>query len=479
MNLRVYRPLAAAIVFATAPALATTYYVRTDGGSAEQCTGTSDAPLQENTTHQACAWRHPFEALPPGATPRIAGGDTLVIATGSYVMGLGAPGTDSLAVCRDAPWDCHAAALPSGSAQERPTRVFGAVASKGCQHAPELWGAERAAAVLDLRGSSNIEVACLEITDHSSCIELHNGTPRAACEREHAPFGPWVAVGILAADSANVRLADVNIHGLAHDGIRAARLRDWTLERVRIVGNGWSGWNGDLGGDSSNHGALIFRDVEIAWNGCGERYPDGEHFGCWGQQRGGYGDGLGTGDTAGNWLFERVNVHHNSQDGLDLLHANAEAVVTFRDVHAQANAGNQLKASGAVTVENSDVVGDCSALIDDGLDAADACRARGNTLAIRVAPNAQMRISANTVAGEGDCLIDIGCTSDNCRGSRVRIAHNVLHGSEGKNSPGREPCAAWVDPNLRGAQLEFDDNDLHSTRGAKCPETFSHCRPHD
>jgi hypothetical protein len=471
--------VAAFLLLAVVQGGAATYYIRSDGGSAEQCTGLSDAPVSGDGSQQACAWRHPFEALPPGRPARIAGGDTLVIAAGSYMMGAGAPGTETSKLCRNAPWDCRAGALPSGPAADRPTRVRGAAADHGCAHAPELWGTQHAAAVLDLRGSSNVELACLEITDHSSCIEFHNGTPRDACEREHMPYGPWAAVGIVAEDAANVNLRDVNIHGLAHDGIRAGRLRDWTLDRVRIVGNGWSGWNGDVGGNSSNAGKLIFRDVEIAWNGCAEQFPGGEHGGCWGQQRGGYGDGLGTAETGGDWLFERVAAHHNTQDGIDLLHANARATVTFRDVRAQANAGNQLKASGRVSVENSNVVGACSALMDNGLASDDACRARGNTLSIHVAAGAQARIMSNTIAGEGDCLIDIGCSEQSCRGSHVKIARNIMHGTQGKISSERLPCAVWADPNLHGAVLQFERNDVQATRGRRCPEGFTRCAARD
>jgi hypothetical protein len=458
---------------------ASTYYVRADGGTAEQCRGTQNTAFTQ-TTNGACAWRHPFEALPPGGRARIGSGDTLVIAGGSYQMGVGAPGSDGFGPCKpDQAWDCHAAAVPPGTAPDRPTRILGEGYDRGCASPPQLWGSERAASVLDLTRSSNVEIACVEITDHADCIEFHNGTPRAACEREHAPFGPWAAVGIAAADAANVTLRDVNIHGLAHDGIRAGRLRDWTLERVRIVGNGWSGWNGDIGGNSSNAGKMIFRDVEIAWNGCAEKFPGGEHTGCWGQQRGGYGDGLGTGETGGDWVFERVDAHHNTQDGIDLLHANAQASVTFRDVRAQANAGNQLKASGTVTVQHSNVTGTCSALVEHSdLDQDDACRARGNTLSLHVAPAARIEVAGNTLEGEGDCLIDLGCSGRNCGDSRVKIVHNILHGAPGKNSPDRLPCAAWVDPNLHGAQLEFDNEHVEGTRGSRCPEGFTRCGAH-
>jgi len=37
-----------------------TFYVRDDGGSAEQCDGRRDAAYPGKGTHQACAWWHPF-----------------------------------------------------------------------------------------------------------------------------------------------------------------------------------------------------------------------------------------------------------------------------------------------------------------------------------------------------------------------------------------------------------------------------------
>jgi hypothetical protein len=39
-----------------------TYHVRTDGGSAEQCTGLADAPYPGGGTNQPDAWDHPIRA---------------------------------------------------------------------------------------------------------------------------------------------------------------------------------------------------------------------------------------------------------------------------------------------------------------------------------------------------------------------------------------------------------------------------------
>src|SRR5579864_3749198 len=88
----------AAVLAAPFATAATTYYIRTDGGSFTQCTGKVDAPYPGSGSNQACAWHHPFDALPPNTditppTPaRIAGGDTVIIEPGSYEMGLNAPG---------------------------------------------------------------------------------------------------------------------------------------------------------------------------------------------------------------------------------------------------------------------------------------------------------------------------------------------------------------------------------------------------
>lgn len=471
-----YASALATLLAAAAPAA--TYHVRVDGGSAQQCDGRHDAALA-GAVSRHCAWNHPFVALPPGGPARIAGGDTLLIAAGSYMMGAGAAGTQDLPKCRaDWPWDCHAAALPPGPSPRRPTRLAGAGFDSGCGNPPQLWGTQRAASVLDLEGSSNVEIACLEITDHASCIEFHNASAQTArCARDQAPYGAWASVGISAAHAANVRLTDLDIHGLAHDGIRAGALSDWTLQRVRIVGNGWSGWNGDIGADSPDRGSMRFSDVEIAWNGCAERYPGRAHFGCWGEQAGGYGDGLGTGSTGGIWQFERVHVHHNSQDGIDLLHADASAAVLMRDVRAEDNAGNQIKVSGAVRIEQSTVLGTCNALAQQGkLDPADSCRAAGNSISLHLPDRGQALISGNRIEGEGDCLIDLQCAQGGCSGASATISANTLHAtSPAAGVAVRPPCALWIAPDSSAIDVRFGDNELGALRGVPCPARVSAC----
>jgi hypothetical protein len=422
---------------------AITYYVRTDGGSHDQCTGLVDAAYPGSGTGQPCAWNHPFQALPPGGVPRITGGDTLIIASGSYTMGFGAPGTDS---CEsDGAFDCHMPPIPSGPDPAHPTRILGAGWDSGCTDPPELWGTQRPWFILNLTDASNVEIACLEITDHSSCVESHSGG--LPCERDTYPYGDWAAAGIYAEDSANVRLAHLNIHGLAVAGIHAGRLTDWTVEDVRIVGNGWVGWDGDIDGDDSNAGTLTFRRWTVEWNGCGETYPGGEPTGCWGQTAGGYGDGVGTGATGGHWIIEDSAFLHNTSDGLDLLYAReVGSSILIRRTIAAGNAGDQLKTTGPTVVENVIAASNCGFFEGQPFTFnVDNCRAGGSALAFTLRAGNQITVVNSTVSGQGDCLIIAECMEgETCAGSEsILLRNDIFQGHPEFGSSGDTTCFAW------------------------------------
>jgi hypothetical protein len=434
----------------------TTYYIRPDGGSANQCNGLADTPFSESVS-PACAWNHPFWALPPQGSARMAGGDTLRIAPGQYRMGYGAPGAtrcDAFSA-----YDCYMAPIPSGSDAAHPTRILGTGWESGCANPPQLWGAEHADRILNLDGSNNVDVACLEITDHSACVESQeNGLP---CERDNPPYGDWAAVGIFAADSANVRLSNLNIHGLANSGVHAGRLMDWTVEYVRIAGNGWSGWDGDIGEDGSNQGTLTFRRWLVEWNGCGETYPGGRPTRCWAQSAGGYGDGVGTGATGGHWIIEDSAFLHNTSDGLDLLYARLPgARVDVRRVIAEGNAGNQIKTTGPTHMENVIVVGNCNFFsgqpfayrmdtngdgTPDG-DSVDPCRAGGDAISLDLNPGDQASVVNSTLTGEGTCLLIAMCAyQKDCLRSQqnVLLTNDIFEGNPSFSRSGEDVCFAW------------------------------------
>ena len=382
-------------------AQATTFYVRADGGDASQCNGRSDAAYPGSGTAQACAWKNPNIAMPSSGSARIAGGDTLLIGAGSYQIGSGG----------------YMQPIPSGTSSAR-TKILGKPGTT-----PKLVGVAGTHRVLNLDGSSNVEVGNLEVTDNSDCVFNHSNSA-AACTSSM----PWARVGLYARASSNVWLHDVNIHGMAKNGMNAGGLTNWTMERFKLNKNGAAGWDGNIGTGASNSGKMVMRDIEIAWNGCGERVSTGEPWACWAQQTGGYGDGMGTTDTAGDWLIEDAFVHHNTSDGIDLRYMNGADTtkVTLRRVYSVANAGNQVKLKGNSLIENSVLVGQCTYFRGKFyMTTGDLCRAYGSSLLLILTGNDVATVRHNTIAGEGDAQIAYG---EGTSTDKIYIQNNMVVG---------------------------------------------------
>ena len=451
-------------------ASATTYYVRTDGGTASQCNGQADAAYPGSGSNMSCAWNHPFVALPPTTsthpmTPRIHGGDTLVIDAGSYQMGADGKNVSTTygACYLGSPWDCVMPSIPSGTASN-PTRIVGAGWDSGCKAPPELWGSDQPYHILDLDGSSNVIVACLNITDHSACIQ-GDSDASVSCNHTSAPYGAWAPLGIHAQDSSNVTLQDLNIHGLASTAIQAGRLSNWTVTRVKMIGNGRAGWNGDLGGStgSSNSGTLNFNNIEIGWSGCAEQYPSTTIYACWGSQTGGYGDSFSTASTGGNWTFNQVYIHDGTQDGLDMLYADGTGKVTVLRSRFEGSAGNQVKIAGPSVVQNSVIIGNCAHFNGQyDMTSGDNCRAAGNALVMRVFPGNLVSLSYNTISGQGDCLVQADGNYGSST-SEVDLYDNVLLGQTKWADSSQKSCLFyWSEPPL--GKVAIQGNVIWNTR---------------
>ena len=428
-------PAGACVTPPPPPTSGTTYYVRPDGGTAAQCTGRADAAYPGSGTAQACAWAHPFWALPPkdSADPvRIAGGDTLEIAPAEYRMGYGAPNTSA---CESSyPWDCYMKSPPSGPSATAPTRIVGKGWNGACVAKPVLWGAERVASVVNIAGAKNVMVACVEITDRAACAQWHDRavtTPRGyTCKRDVYPFGDWAQNGMAISGVENLTLQDLDIHGLSDYGILAGNVTNQTLTRVRLAANGWGGFNGDLGaspGSAQNYfpGRNAWSRVTVEWNGCVETYPAKQPMGCWGQSAGGYGDGVGTGRTGGDWVITDSVFRFNTSDGLDLLYHAAGGTLTIERVWAEGNAGNQIKVAGNARIANAVVLGNCDfhagkpfeGLVDiraeDGGDAdtladdrsVDSCRALVDSIAVTLAAGESASIVNSTIVSGGNTIV--------------------------------------------------------------------------
>ena len=435
----------------------TTYYIRPDGGTAGQCTGTSDAPYPGSGTNQPCAWAHPFWALDGGGNWKIQGGDTIIIAEGSYKMGYGAPNTSWCDA--EGAYGCVLPPLPSGPNSANPTRILGKGWNSGCSAPPELWGSQRPWQIIDLTGSSNVYIGCLEITDHSNCVEFHaNGA--VSCERDTYPYGDWASEGIIATDSANVTLKNLDIHGLASTGIRAGRISNWTVEDVRIAGNGWAGWDGDVEGDDSNSGTISFKRFTVEWNGCGETYPGGQPHNCWSQTAGGYGDGFGTGTTGGHWIFEDSIFRYNTSDGLDLLYArNSGSRIEIKRTMSYGNAGNAIKVNGPTSIENSLMIGNCGFFHGKSFTYnVDDCRALGSPLSFSLRKGATFSLVNSTIVGQGDCLMGGECDDNSCDGSEtIIIQNNAFQGYADYLDPEDTTCYLWLEPfNLFDLRMDYN-----------------------
>lgn len=438
-------------------ASATTFYVRTDGGDVKQCTGRSDAAYPGSGTGRACAWKHPFHALPPKGPARIAGGDTLIIGGGQYMMGQGAPGAVN---CNAA--SCFMTKIPNGPSSTSRTRILGKPGTR-----PVLWATERATRMINLEGSSNVEIGNLEITDRSDCVYDHS-VASARCKTSSAPYGQWGRVGIYARASSNVYLHDLNIHGMAHMGINAGGLSNWTLERVKINKNGKAGWDANVGESiSNNSGKITLRDVEIAWNGCGERWQTGAIWACWAQSTGGYGDGLGTYYTGGQWLIEDSFIHHNTSDGLDLRYMDGKdgTTVTIRRVHAVGNAGNQIKLRGNGIVENSVIIGNCTYWSGKHyMRSTDNCRASGNSLQLILTPSDKVTVRHNTITGQGGVLVS---AHEGDSASNIYLQNNVLVGFPRWDDSSTQTSAFYQAS--KSPRVSWSGNLLWKVKGNACP----------
>lgn len=489
--------------------IATTYYVRIDGGTSTQCTGVADAAYPGGTaTNQACAFAHPAWALgTAGVQGKMVGGDTLIINPGQYMIGFGMPNDPQ----KSTNWT-YSSVLnvpPAGPSATNKTKIYGNGYASGCSGMkPQLWGTERVSRVLAI--ASNTEIGCLELTDHSACIE--NGPVDGSigefpvqCIRNAYPHGPWASTGLLITDgSSNISISNVDIHGLAGKGLVAYHLGDTSFTKVRIIGNGFVGWDSDgPSSDDSYNGTIHFTNSNIEWNGCGEKYPlttsdlssstDKHH--CWEQQQGGFGDGIGLGDgSPGNWVITNSSISWNSSDGVDLAHGDGNSIIKFIRSKAEGNNGNQFKSTGDVFIENSVIVGNCSFFLNQSFTSKKSnagttidmnyCRAAGAAISINVPLSSNKAyVSNSTIIGNGDTLLTLagkGCVNGV---KQVFAYNNIFYGGDDwrynyDQSPSREQVAFyWAGTPCNSSNIDEDYNIVYLTKNnnSGCVGPHSKC----
>lgn len=383
------------------PLLGSTWYVRPDGGTrfssrvpSGQCDGKTDAPYPGSGTNRHCAFKDVRYLWQDGSyttsTAQSAfpsygwigsGGDTYLI-HGSLGAGVSyRVGWDNKATSLDQqtkqywgvqgdPYASGAPPPPSGTAAAH-TRILGEnyASCVDPKSRTQLHGGYGVFAILNMSGSSYVDVACLDITDFSSCGKAGQAN---SCNKDIGSLSDFAANGIAWSNtSTHNTLTDVRIHGMAAAGMVGPTGDGTVFTDLELSGNAASGWNADAGDGKTGTGSLLVRHYVIAWNGCAEEYPIVDKLpyqDCTDDNSGGYGDGFGTATVPSSpgWTaqFDDGEVFNNTQDGLDALHlTGAGSSMTVTHTLAYGNMGQQLKVGGTSgTMQGNLIFTNCNAL---------------------------------------------------------------------------------------------------------------------
>mgnify|MGYP001546647103 FL=1 len=502
------------------PLAATTWYVRPDGGTRYstqnrdgRCDGKADAAYPGKGVNRHCAfndarflWQDGSKTYGngfPGWGWIGTGGDTYII-RGSIAEGVsyrvGWPNNSGAcvgSVCSGVSGDQFHSGIPvppPGTAEQH-TRILGGNygSCKSQSARTQLHGGWGVLNVLNLRGASYVDIACLDITDFSNC---GRDKDTYGCESGGRVLSDFASQGITFNNkSTNVTLTDVRVHGMGSDGIFGAPGTGFVGRDLALIGNADSGWNADAGDKTSGEGSFLVQDYDISWNGCVEQYPIVDrlpYFSCRDDVHGGYGDGFGTASVASQapgWQvrFDNGTVSYNTQDGLDALHVSGPgSSITISRTLAYGNEGQQFKAGdGAVaTMEHNIIFGNCGALTqtipgrpvptDDQLG--DTCRA-GNTAVVLMAPPQVPAVyQYNTMYTNGVIGLEVEYQGKPDGTQTIKYDHNIFVGFP--NSDGENPTPIYSNTDLKmfgNPGSSFSHNvTYHARSNWRCPATALH-----
>ena len=429
------------------PSFATTWYVRLDGGTSAQCTGTANAAYPGSGSAQSCALNHPAWVIgAPGTTALLQGGDTLIIddtnhTTGlqaQYKIGYGMPNTDSANCALSWSYDCAMSPIPSGPNAANPTTIKGIGHNSGCTAKPQLWGSDGTQQIFNLSHASNVNIACLELTDHSNC-GFRVGNPVCPERWDTSQLsGPWSKNGIYAVGGTNFTFTNLDVHGFGERGFLMGGINGLTFDHVNMDGNYWVNWDSDVGASSYNSGTISLNSVKNRFSGCSEAYPRSPTFNtadysnCTDQNSGGYGDGYGGATTGGDWIIANSEFSHNTQDGLDLLYHDGTGSVSIQRSLFEGNTGNQIKiTSPATTIANSIIISNCNYLSTNGkvfnTGSWASCRAGGDAVVYSIAQGGSYQMYDSTVYSDGNSNVLFTNNLGTCNGTEHYIFTNNIN----------------------------------------------------
>ncbi len=526
--------LSISISGATASGPGTTWYVRPDGGTRYsinvqngQCDGQGDAPYPGSGVNQHCAfndvrymWQDGSQAYGagmPGWGWVISGGDTVII-RGSIGSGVSYRiGWNNNSSSFDAatnqywglqgdPYDSGIPVPPSGTVGQH-TRILGEnyAACHTAAAKTQLHGGYGVVSVIDMSGASYVDLACLDITDFSSC---GRASQAMGCNTNPGSLSDFATYGISWANtSTNDTLTDVHIHGLGNSGMVGPTGTGMVFKYLDILGNASSGWNADDGSGTTGWGTLLVQNYNISWNGCAEEYPmvDAVPYGdCTDDNGGGYGDGFGTtsipSSPAWNVHFDQGVVSYNTQDGLDAKHLTGPgSTVTVTSTLAYGNMGQQIKVGGAAgTLINNVIVGNCNALkqsipgTPSGYNSklSDFCRAADTAVVMNLGKGTTTTVQFNTLYSAQAVGYELDCdtSNGNCDStSLVDFRNNVFVGFQNSAPNGyvgggsgeySDPIyltnssgSAWPNPFLNSGSLYTNNVTYHPKSNWVCPQS--------
>ncbi len=448
------------LMLLTLPALATTWYVRPDGGSRfspdnpqGQCNGKTDAAYPGSGSNRNCALNDPRYLYSTGGNQPyswiISGGDTVLMRGGPYRIG-GSTSADCPAFSNGCASDNSFIPAPPPGTDAQPTRLLGENYAS-CSAKTQLYGGYTVNAVFDLRGTHDVQVQCFDITDHSQCSVMGDRHP-SSCTGTLAD--DLAKSGILTDNNTHdITLQDLDIHGFRSNGISGPVGGVINANRVRIAFNGSAGWNFDDGlGHHSVNGQMNWTSVLFEGNGCIEEYPITHAFPavfCYDDGNGGYGDAVGTNDDQINFNVDHSTFRYNTQDGLDLLHDRG-ANITVTNSSFYGNMGQQLKLGpmASTVVRNNLFLTNCKRLSADmpgapagyNAELSDFCRASAAVIMVQRGDNAgggSYIFQNNSFVGyTGDAMLETGeCTdsfvsalTNDCNTPNIVYQNNLMVG---------------------------------------------------
>lgn len=453
------------VLFYTGLANATTWYVRPDGGTrfssfatSGQCDGQADVAYPGSGTNQHCAYND-FRYMWSDNTNQpmawvIAGGDTVIL-RGCHALGsqenpdnphcrLGydndTSGASPNAWCGSGVPNviCFNPPIPAGTSGAH-TKILGQnFASCGVGQKTQLFGGFGLLGVINMFHTSYVDLECLELTDHSSCMAHGTAGLPSRCSTG-VPYSDYSDVGLLFAInsgganlSGNILLQDVDLHGFPSDGLAGAIGGAITMVRVTSNFNGFAGWDFDYhtsgNGIPNNPLASINASyVTMNWNGCNEEYPIVDSIPatyCYSILNNGFGDAWSGQDSdLASMTCDHCEMSYNVKDAFFGPHT-AIGNVTITNSVATNNGGQTWKAnlgsSGNWTMKNTLTNNNCHRLKESitgapstfnlNINNADMCRADGATIAVVWPIAGSFELDNNTfVAASQNVGFDFTC----------------------------------------------------------------------